>query len=94
MPSLIQIKAVPGVTLSFHCALGTWISATACWQRRHEKSVMRDACVLGIGQGVFGKFPQRSVATLGCGAARAALKDAGIEALHCGRFMPISNFPK
>ena len=43
---------------------------------------MRDVCVLGIGQGVFGKFPQRSVTTLGCGAARAALKDAGIEALQ------------
>jgi benzoylsuccinyl-CoA thiolase BbsB subunit len=57
-------------------------STTACWQRRHEKSVMRDVCVLGIGQGVFGKFPQGSVATLGCGAARAALKDAGIEALQ------------
>jgi benzoylsuccinyl-CoA thiolase BbsB subunit len=43
---------------------------------------MRDVCVLGIGQGVFGKFPQGSVATLGCGAARAALEDAGIEALQ------------
>jgi acetyl-CoA acetyltransferase len=43
---------------------------------------MRDVCVLGLGQSVFGRFPQRSIATLGCGAARAALKDAGIDALQ------------
>jgi acetyl-CoA acetyltransferase len=43
---------------------------------------MRDVCVLGIGQSIFGTFPHRSVATLGCGAARAALHDAGIEALQ------------
>ena len=43
---------------------------------------MRDVCVLGIGQSVFGKSPQRSVATLGCEAARAALEDAGIEPLQ------------
>src|SRR5450755_3046965 len=40
---------------------------------------MREVCVLGIGQSAFGAFAQRSVATLGCEAARAALKDAGIE---------------
>jgi benzoylsuccinyl-CoA thiolase BbsB subunit len=43
---------------------------------------MRDVCVLGIGQSVFANFPQRSVASLGCEAARAALQDAGIEALQ------------
>ena len=43
---------------------------------------MRDVCVLGLGQSVFGRFPQRGIATLGCGAARAALQDAGIEALQ------------
>ncbi|WP_428124717.1 hypothetical protein, partial [Bradyrhizobium sp.] len=41
---------------------------------------MRDVCVLGIGQSIFGTFPHRSVETLGRGAARAALHDAGIEA--------------
>src|SRR5664279_438242 len=40
---------------------------------------MREVCVLGIGQSVFGTFLQRSVANLGCEAARAALNDAGIE---------------
>ena len=40
---------------------------------------MREVCVLGIGQSVFGTFLQRSAATLGCEAARAALNDAGIE---------------
>ncbi|MHC2576457.1 benzoylsuccinyl-CoA thiolase BbsB subunit [Bradyrhizobium diazoefficiens] len=40
---------------------------------------MRNVCVLGIGQSVFGKFPERSVASLGCEAAIAALRDAGIE---------------
>jgi len=43
---------------------------------------MRDVCLLGLGQSVFGKVPQRSVATLGSEAARAALRDAGIEALQ------------
>jgi acetyl-CoA acetyltransferase len=43
---------------------------------------MRDVCVLGIGQSIFGTFPHRSVATLGRGAAWAALHDAGIEALQ------------
>ena len=43
---------------------------------------MRDVCVLGFGQSIFGTFPHRSVATLGCGTARAALHDAGIEALQ------------
>jgi benzoylsuccinyl-CoA thiolase BbsB subunit len=40
---------------------------------------MRRVCVLGVGQSVFGKFPERSVASLGCEAVSAALKDAGIE---------------
>jgi acetyl-CoA acetyltransferase len=40
---------------------------------------MRDVIVLGIGQSTFGKFPDRSVSRLGCEAALAALKDAGIE---------------
>ena len=43
---------------------------------------MRDVCVLGIGQSIFGTFPHRSVATLGRGAAWAALHDTGIEALQ------------
>jgi len=41
---------------------------------------MRNVCVLGVGQSVFGKFPDRSVASLGCEAALAALADANIEA--------------
>jgi acetyl-CoA acetyltransferase len=41
---------------------------------------MREVVVLGVGQSVFGKFPDRSVASLGCEAAQAALKDAGIQA--------------
>ena len=40
---------------------------------------MRNVCVLGVGQSVFGKFPDRSVASLGCEAVSAALKDGGIE---------------
>lgn len=40
---------------------------------------MRDVCVLGIGQSVFGKFPKRNVASLGGEAVKAALADAGIE---------------
>ena len=39
---------------------------------------MRDVVVLGIGQSVFGKFPERSVSSLGCEAALAAIADAGI----------------
>lgn len=41
---------------------------------------MREVVVLGVGQSVFGKLPDRSVASLGCEAALAALKDAGIQA--------------
>ena len=40
---------------------------------------MRDVVVLGIGQSIFGKLPQYSPITLGAEAARAALKDAGVE---------------
>ena len=39
---------------------------------------MRDVVVLGIGQSVFGKFPDRSISSLGCEAALAAIADAGI----------------
>ncbi|MHB2266314.1 thiolase family protein [Aliihoeflea sp. 2WW] len=39
---------------------------------------MRDVVVLGVGQSVFGKFPERSVSSLGCEAVLAALDDAGI----------------
>ena len=46
---------------------------------------MREVCVLGIGQSVFGTFLQRSVANLGCEAAGAALNDAGIEAFRLQR---------
>jgi len=40
---------------------------------------MREVIVLGVGQSAFGKFPGRSVAQLGCEAALAAVRDAGIE---------------
>ncbi len=39
---------------------------------------MRNVVVLGIGQSVFGKFPERPVVDLGREAIRAALADAGI----------------
>ena len=39
---------------------------------------MRDVVVLGIGQTVFGKMPERSAIDLGREAAGAALKDCGI----------------
>jgi benzoylsuccinyl-CoA thiolase BbsB subunit len=40
---------------------------------------MRDVCVLGIGQTVFGKFPGVSPIELGVRAGRAALEDAAID---------------
>lgn len=40
---------------------------------------MRDVVVLGIGQSAFGKFPGRSVESLGCEATLAAIDDAGID---------------
>lgn len=39
---------------------------------------MRDVVVLGVGQSQFGKFPEKTVAQLGCEAAEAAIGDAGI----------------
>lgn len=39
---------------------------------------MREVIVLGIGQSVFGKFPNLSIASLGSEAALAAIRDAGI----------------
>ena len=39
---------------------------------------MRDVVVLGVGQSVFGKFPERSVSSLGSEAVLAALGDADI----------------
>ena len=38
---------------------------------------MRDVAVIGVGQSIFGKFPQKSVDELGREAVIAALKDAG-----------------
>jgi len=40
---------------------------------------MREVAVLGIGQSMFGKFPERGAASLGAEAASAALKDAGVK---------------
>jgi benzoylsuccinyl-CoA thiolase BbsB subunit len=40
---------------------------------------MRDVYVLGIGQTVFGKMPQFTPIQLGVQAAKAAIKDAGID---------------
>lgn len=39
---------------------------------------MREVAVLGVGQSVFGKFPERSAESLGVEAASAAIKDAGV----------------
>ena len=39
---------------------------------------MRDVAVIGVGQSVFGKLPQRTAVELGVEAAAAAIKDAGI----------------
>jgi len=40
---------------------------------------MRDVYVIGIGQSIFGKFPRFSPIALGAEAARAAIRDAGIQ---------------
>lgn len=40
---------------------------------------MREVYVLGIGQTIFGKMPERTAIELGTIAARAAVKDAGID---------------
>ncbi|KUO75102.1 MAG: hypothetical protein APF81_02560 [Desulfosporosinus sp. BRH_c37] len=39
---------------------------------------MREVAVIGVGQSVFGKFPNRSAASLGGEAVSTALKDSGI----------------
>lgn len=39
---------------------------------------MREVAVLGVGQSIFGKFPEKSIAELGRHAVWAAIKDAGI----------------
>ena len=39
---------------------------------------MRDVAVLGVGQSIFGKLPEKSIADLGRQAVLAALRDAGI----------------
>jgi benzoylsuccinyl-CoA thiolase BbsB subunit len=39
---------------------------------------MREVAVIGVGQSMFGKLPEKSVAELGAEAASAALSDAGI----------------
>ena len=39
---------------------------------------MREVAVLGIGQSIFGKLPDKAVADLGGEAASAAIKDAGL----------------
>jgi len=39
---------------------------------------MREVAVIGVGQSVFGKFPDRSAASLGGEAVAAALNDCGI----------------
>jgi len=40
---------------------------------------MRDVYIIGIGQSIFGKLPQYSPIFLGAQAAKAAIKDAGID---------------
>jgi benzoylsuccinyl-CoA thiolase BbsB subunit len=39
---------------------------------------MREVAVIGVGQSVFGKFPQKTASALGAEAVSAALNDAGI----------------
>jgi len=39
---------------------------------------MRDVVVLGVGQSIFGKLPEKSIADLGRQAVLAAIRDAGI----------------
>jgi len=39
---------------------------------------MREVAVIGVGQSIFGKLPEKSVAELGAEAVSAALTDAGI----------------
>lgn len=39
---------------------------------------MREVAIIGFGQTVFGKFPERSISDLGAEAVRAALKDSGV----------------
>lgn len=51
-------------------------NGTLACERR--KRFMRDVAVIGIGQSVFGKFPNRSAASLGGEAVAAALADCGI----------------
>ena len=41
---------------------------------------MREVAIIGVGSTVFGKFPERTLDELGGEAARAALKDGGVEA--------------
>ena len=40
---------------------------------------MREVAVIGVGQSVFGKFPEKSAVQLGREAVEAALKDAGVK---------------
>ncbi|MCL6476964.1 MAG: thiolase family protein [Peptococcaceae bacterium] len=40
---------------------------------------MREVAVIGVGQSMFGKFPQRTAASLGGEAVAAALKDCGVD---------------
>jgi len=40
---------------------------------------MREVAVIGVGQSAFGKFPERSVAQLGCEAILEALRDAEMD---------------
>jgi benzoylsuccinyl-CoA thiolase BbsB subunit len=40
---------------------------------------MREVAIIGVGSTVFGKFPERALDELGGEAARAALKDGGVE---------------
>jgi benzoylsuccinyl-CoA thiolase BbsB subunit len=43
-----------------------------------KEITMREVAVIGVGQSIFGKLPEKSVAELGAEAVSAALTDAGI----------------
>lgn len=50
---------------------------------------MRQVAVIGVGSTLFGKYPNKSIAELGCEAAKTALSDAGVSArdiqfAYCG----------
>ena len=54
----------------------SWVSDLFPYKENGDS--MREVAVIGIGQSQFGKFPERSINTLGAEAVSSAIADAGI----------------